>query len=577
MNDCVARDVVVGEVWLCSGQSNMEFTMASADDAEAENRVTNRLLRCFIVEKGTAVVPQKEVRGRWCVAEPGSTMAMTAVGYHFAKDLQRELKTPFGIIQSAVGASTIEAWCDPVTMAADPAGKRELDRQIEFMRDYRAYEERCEAALVDWAKRWERGDRPHAGVPTDGWCPLNERERESILRGAGAVWYRRTVDVGPTRPFQFTRKRFIESQWAFDEAAVEVYWNGARVARTFPEDPIEKNTEIYEIPAGAGRGELAVRVFSPERILDVLRYFFDGNVCLERAGWMTFEEFSLPPLSSEMRASQPPRQLQCLRQHWPTGLFNSMIAPLVPMGLSGVIWYQGESNARRADVYGDLFEAMIRSWRTLFGREDLPFAWCQLAAYQNKADDPAEKDDSWPRLRAQQQRALRLPMTGQAVLIDAGETGDIHPRDKRTPGRRLAAWALNRVYGRTDVAFRGPHATEVVREGSSVRVAFADVVGGLQARDLGETYPRRTKVNDFGKVVRNSPQAAVEGFAVAGADGVWHWADAAEIEGSAVRVSAKAVPEPTAVRYGWSRNPYVNLYNAEGLPAEPFALDVGER
>ena len=570
MNDCVARDVAVGEVWLCSGQSNMEFAMGSADDAEAENRVTNRWLRCFVVNSGASASPQREVRGRWLVTEPGSTMRMTAVGYHFAKELQGQLKTPFGIIQSAVGASTIEAWCDPVTMASDPAGKRELDRQIAFMRDYRTYEKNCEVALAAWAKRWNRSDRPHTGVPAEGWRPLEGKELESIQRGPGAVWYRRTVEVDVSKPFRFVRKRFIESQWALDESSVEVYWKGTRLARTFPDDPIEKNTEIYEIPSGSSKGELAVRVFSPERILDVLRYFFDGNVRLDRAGWTTVEEFALPLLTAEMRASQPPRQLQCMRQHWPTGLFNAMIAPLVPVGLSGVIWYQGESNARRADAYGDLFEAMIRSWRTLFRREDLPFAWCQLAAYQGKAKDPAEADDSWPRLRAQQQRALRLPMTGQAVLIDAGEECDIHPRDKRTPGSRLAAWALNRVYGRTEVPFRGPHPTGVVRDGSSVRIEFADVGKGLRAQGLGETYPRRTKVNDYGQVVRNSPQTEVEGFALAGADGVWHWADGAEIDGSGVRVSAKSVPEPLAIRYGWARNPWVNLYNADGFPAEPF-------
>ena len=570
MNDCIARDVAVGEVWLCSGQSNMGFEMKSADDAKMENCVTNHLLRCFIVSGDPASKPQREVRGHWMVAEPGLTMQMTAVGYHFAKELQGKLKTPVGIIQSAAGASTIEAWCDPVTMAADVAGKRELDRQIAFMRDYRVYEERCEAALADWAKRWNRSDRPHGGVPTDGWRPLEDKELESILREAGAVWYRRTVKVGPSKPFRFVRKRFIETQWAFDESSVEVYWKGKRLMRTFPDDPIEKNTEIYEIPIGAGEGELAVRIFSPERILDVLHYFFDDNVRLGRAGWSTVEEFALPPLTAEMRVSRPPRQLQCLRQHWPTGLFNSMIAPILPVGLSGVIWYQGESNARRADAYGDLFEAMIRSWRTLFNREDLPFAWCQLAAYQGKAKDPGEADDSWPRLRAQQQRALRLPKTGQAVLIDAGEENDIHPRDKRTPGSRLAAWALNRVYGRADVPFRGPHATGALRDGASVRVEFADVGKGLIVKSLGETYPRRTKVNDYGKVVRNSPQAEVEGFALAGSDGVWHWADRAKIEGKGVRVFAKAVPDPRAIRYGWARNPWVNLYNADGFPAEPF-------
>ena len=574
MNGKVAKDVLVGEVWLCSGQSNMSFAMKSADDAEEENRIANPLLRSFNVASAYATEPRADVAGRWVTAGPGETLKMSAVGYHFAKRLQQELSVPVGFVNSSVGAASIEAWCDPVSMAVDPNGKRELDRQIAFMRDYRAYEDACDAALVAWAKKWNRADRPHGGAPATGWRALTEKERETYGHGPGAVWFRRTVKVPDRKPFVFARKRFIEKQWRFDTSFVEVYWNGARVARTFPEDPIEKNTELYVIPAGSGTGTLDVRVFSADRIADVPHGFHSGNARLDRAGWTTAEEFALPPLRGEALAALPPRQRHCLRQHWPTGLFNGMIAGLVPMGLSGVIWYQGESNASRAEAYDKLFATMIRSWRKLFGKPELPFAWCQLAAYMNKATRPFEDDEGWPKLRAAQTRTLALPMTGQAVLIDAGEESDIHPRDKRTPGARLAAWALNRVYGRADVPYRGPHATSVRAEGNEAVVTFVDCGKGLKVRDLGERYPKRTAVGSYGKVVRNSPNAQAEGFAVAGADGVWQWADKAEIAGDAVRVSSDKVAAPTAVRYGWSNDPWVNLYNADGLPAEPFEMSV---
>ena len=572
MNDKVARDVLVGEVWLCSGQSNMSFNLGSSDDAEAEGKVTNRLVRCFQVTGGAQLQPNPRIRGQWLQNKPSETWRMTSVGYHFAKYLQAELKGPVGIVNSSVGAATIEAWCDPVTMAVDPDGKRELDRQIDFMDNYRQYEAACDAALRAWEKKVGREDRPHAGAPTNGWRKLAGRELTSFSHGPGALWFRRTVKAQPGKGFRFERKRFIEKQWRFDTSTAEVYWNGKRLTRTFPADPIEKNTECYQVPADWTQGEagtLEVRLFNAELIPAAVDYFFVDGRRPDVDGWTLAEEFALPRPSAAAQAEIPPRQLFCLRQHYPTGLFNGMIAGLVPMGLSGVIWYQGESNARRADAYDELFMTMIKSWRKLFGKPELPFAWCQLAGYMAKAKDPQEIG-AWAQLRAAQTKALELPMTGQAILVDAGEVGDIHPRDKRTPGRRLAAWALNAVYGRKDVPFRGPHGVSWKAEGNEAVVTFADVGKGLVAKDLGKTYVVRSKDNLRRPVVRNSPQAQVEGFAVGAADGTWAWADKAVIDGNTVRVSAKAIPASVAVRYAWSDHPWVNLYNAEGLPAEPF-------
>ncbi len=575
INDVVAKDVLVGEVWLCSGQSNMSFKQGSADDAETAAKEQNPAIRCFVVSGGAETEPRARIRGYWLVNKPGQTLSMTAVGYQFAKVLQAELKVPVGLVESAVGASTIEAWCDPETMALNPAAKQELDRQIAFMNDYRGYEERCDAARRAWEAKWRRTDRPHAGVPAAGWRALNEKERVSFGHAPGAVWFKRTLKHA--KRARFERHRFIERQWTFDMSSMEVYWNGVKLARRFPADPIDKNTEIYDIPPG--EGTLAVRVFNAAYMYDVpWTLFLDGRR-LDAADWQFAEEFRLPYASSAANAELPPAQRFCLRQHYPTGLYNGMIAGLVPMGLSGVIWYQGESNTSkveacsRAEVYGVLFKGFIASWRKLFQKPDLPFGWCQLAPFTAKAKDPNTDDLTWVQLRASQQRTLALPHTGQAILIDAGEDGDIHPRDKRTPGKRLAAWALNQVYGR-DVPFRGPHATDVRAEGDRLVVTFADCGRGLKVKDLGPKYVRVSSRNLMGDVVRNSPSAQVEGFAVRGADGTWFWADAATIQGNAIVVSSKHVAAPVAIRYAWSKNPWVNLYNSHDLPAEPFEMSV---
>ena len=572
INGKTFKDVLVGEVWLCSGQSNMAFAERDADDIEIEGSLTNRQLRCFTVGCWVRAKPVDSVEGRWTVVRPENTPDMSAVGYHFAKYLQEGLKRPVGFVVAAAGAATIEAWCDPETMSVDPRGKAELDRQIAFMDGYRQYEERCDAERRSWEKSCGRLDRPHGSVPADGWKSLETDKAERFTHPAGAIWFKRDVAATPGKALVFARRRFIEQQWRFDMSSVEVYWNGRPLARHFSSDPIDKNTEYFDISPEAVRttNSLVVRVFNAESIPNVLYGFILDRRKLPYDGWSLAEDFALPPLTEKEAKAMPPAQLFCLSQHYPAGLFNAKIAGLVPMGLSGVIWYQGESNACRAEAYEDLFRSLILSWRRLFGRDDLPFVWCQLASYMAKASDPKGECTEWAQLRESQDRVLALPMTGQAVLIDVGEAWDIHPRDKRTPGSRLAVWALSRVYGRADIPCHGPRFDGVETRGSALFVRLRDVAGGLVAHDLGTNYISCSAQKRMGTLKRNSPKAQVEGFSIAGADGVWHWADEATIGGDGVLVSSKAVPQPRAVRYGWSSNPMVNLYNTDGFPAVPF-------
>jgi sialate O-acetylesterase len=233
--------------------------------------------------------------------------------------------------------------------------------------------------------------------------------------------------------------------------------------------------------------------------------------------------------------------------HSPSGLYNAMIAPLIPYAIQGAIWYQGESNASRAYQYRELFPAMIRSWRQSWGRGDFPFLFVQLANFMEIKPEPA--DSAWAELREAQTMTLGLPNTGMAVIIDIGEANDIHPRNKQDVGKRLALWALARSYGQ-NVVYSGPMYKSMRRDGNKIILEFDHIGGGLVAK-------------------HNDP---LMGFAVAGQDRQFVWADV-RIVGKTIVVSSEQVPEPVAVRYAWADNPVCNLYSEAGLPASPFRTD----
>ena len=265
-----------------------------------------------------------------------------------------------------------------------------------------------------------------------------------------------------------------------------------------------------------------------------------------------FKKWQKAAQRAKREKQQPPRRprppLGPDSPHIPAGLYNGMIAPLLPYGIRGAIWYQGESNAGRADQYRTLFPAMITDWRQRFHQGEFPFLFVQLANFKKRADTPGESD--WAELREAQRLTLRLPATGMAVTIDIGEANDIHPKNKQEVGRRLSLWALHSAYGRTGTPHSGPLPVEAKRHGRKFRVTFEHVGEGLGTAD--------------GLMLR--------GFAIAGKDKRWHWA-LAEAKGDQVEVWHPDVRKPVAVRYGWADNPDCNLVNSAGLPASTFRTD----
>ena len=249
-------------------------------------------------------------------------------------------------------------------------------------------------------------------------------------------------------------------------------------------------------------------------------------------------------------------------------LFDGMIAPLAPFAVRGVIWYQGESNVGRAKQYRQLFPHLIDSWRKVW-ESPLSFYFVQLANFQDRVSKPMESE--WAELREAQTAALALPKTGMAVAIDIGEARDIHPRNKKDVGERLAALALAKDYGKK-VAFSGPEFQSAEIEGGKMRLKFSETACGLIARPLPATYELNSAYGETASQIRNSPKSELEGFALCGVDNIWFWADA-QIDGNDVIAWSDKVPTPVAVRYAWADNPICNLYNTAGFPASPFRTD----
>ena len=560
INDLTIKDVIVGEVWLCSGQSNMDLRLSRAETyAAAKAKPANKRLRSFNVPSRSSAVPLTESRGSWVIADSKNIATFSAVAYHFGEKLQKELNRPVGLINDAWGGSPIETWM--TTEALKASVPKTLERDAEVLRKAAAYPAAVKKYLADrtvWEKANNRQDTAHK-APADN---VQWRKIDPLRLPGGVVWVRRTI----TLPAALSKNAGLISMMRH-KTPFTVWCDGKKVADWSLERVVRNQYPRIQLPAlSAGKHTFMFRFYNPlnnsTRLLQPLTICnqqFDGGE------WEFYQEkaFTNKTAPAPKNPGMPPRDFFNGQR-----VYNGCIAPFIPYALNGVIWYQGETNGSRYAEYAALQRALVKDWRRAFETPDLPFYWCQLPNFYRKSSNPAE-EPAWAHFRAAQTAALDLPHTGQAVLIDVGEANDIHPINKLVPGERLAAIALANVYGKK-VPFAGPEMTKVVREGNALRISYKNLHGGLKAVPVPAFYDVIKRQGKKAPLVRYSPNTQLEGFAICGKDGKWVWAEKAVIDGDTVVVSSSKVPEPCRVRYAWQNNPNTNLYNKAGFPAAPF-------
>lgn len=542
------QDILVGDVWICSGQSNMEWILADTEGADTVMaRVQDSGIRHFKIPKSAANTPQDTLAGgEWVVATSQTVANFTAVGYYFARELRQHAGVPIGLINTSWGGSRIEPWMDAQTLAlSDDIAKvlqqQDVTRRAELeqwlIRKFGAAPTEDKGGRENWqSSATDATSWPTMALP-DLW------ESQGLDRLDGVVWFRHTVQLSSQQAGQAAYLGL-----GMIDDSDQTWVNGQFVGET----TMRYNAiRRYAIPAGVlkpGLNTIVVRVDDTGGGGGI--YGNADSLYLQVGG----ERISLQGSWQYRLGKAYLNTAQQTANQQPTKLYNFMIHPLIWFPIKGVTWYQGESNANsdtEAKAYVDLFTRLIISWRQHWGQPELPFFWVQLANFRAAKDQPGAS--SWATLRESQSKTLALPQTGQAVIIDIGNADDIHPRNKRDVGYRLALPARRLVYGETNLVTSGPALKELRPEGNRIRLRFASVGSGLEARRDRYGYLR--------------------GFTIAGADQQFHWAQA-YIEGDEIVVWSAAVPEPVAVRYAWADNPAdANLYNREGLPASPFRTD----
>ncbi len=553
-NLLVIHDVLVGEVWICSGQSNMEFEVKSVHEAESEISTANYPeIRHIKIPLTVSNIPREDISpAKWNVCSPKTAGDFTAVGYFFARELSRHLHVPVGLINTTWGGTMVETWTSrgafekspefkSMIAGLDPAdlGPRMKEKQEKLETQARLLQKNINDTIPE--NDWKDPDYNSQGWPKISIARTWEDQPLGLGSLDGIVWYRNEITLD-----SITVKSPIRLSLGKIDDNDETYVNGVRVGTT-------RNWEvkrIYQVPVGIfkpGKNIIAVRV---EDTGGGGGFYQDSSAVHLKTenGMIPLGDnwhFRIARISGNSGGIGP--------NDFPNLLFNAMINPLIPFGIRGVIWYQGEENTKRAYQYRKAFPLMIEDWRAHWGQGNFPFYFVQLASF-NSADGNSEKGSAWAELREAQTRTLSVPATGMAVTIDIGESNDIHPKNKQDVGKRLSAIALNNLYA-LPMEYSGPvyESMSIHANGENKTIlSFSHTGSGLLVKDR---------------------YGYIKGFEIAGPDHHFHYAKAF-LQGDKVVVYSDEVQDPVSVRYAWADDAGdANLYNREGFPAVPFRTD----
>jgi len=561
-NHLVLDDILVGDVWICSGQSNMELPVdrVKVKYPGLVEHSENDRIRQFAVSTTFEFneLRQDYATGAWKSASPENVGAFTAVGYFFARQLYEKHRVPIGLVRIAVGGSPAEAWLPAGTIQKYPHYYRLLNTYRHsgtvdsILKADKEKTESWNTALDKGDKglreNWQRDSLDFRAwrtmrVPglwtSNPFMEKNKQETYPSVSGdsSGVIWLKKAV---------WLSKEQLGNQAMLILGALvdrdEAYVNGVKVGQTGYRYPPRR----YRVPAHVlreGKNVVTVRLvanngnggFVPDKFYGLTL----GTDTVSLSGeWLYRVGYVSGPMPSD----------QVTFHYQPSSLFNAMLAPLKNFAAKGVIWYQGESNTENPSEYERLFADLIADWRAYLGKPRLPFLYVQLANFMEESVMPQESN--WAATREAQRKALKIPQTAMAVVTDAGEWNDIHPLDKKTVGERLALAAERVAYRNRKVVYSGPVLRSYQIKNGKFVLTFDPVGVGLASRNREE----------------------LKHFAIADASGNFKWAHA-RIQGNRVIVWHEAIATPTALRYGWSDNPAkANLYNKEGLPASPFEI-----
>ena len=552
-NTITLKNILLGDVWICSGQSNMEWRLSNTNNAEEEIAGARYpKIRLFEVPHNIQLKPVEDIpEGAWLECSPETVPDFSAVAYFFGRDIFTEIGVPIGLISTNWGGTNVETWTSPEMSAQDPDLKAVVEAMKEIdveMMNKKLEEERMaliaslgplEEGIVNGEPVWAKED-----IDMSNWKSAEVPglwENNGLAGFDGVVWYRKSFTLSEEE----AAGNAVIHLGPIDDSD-KTWVNGSELGSTV--NAYSKNRE-YNVKEGTlrpGINTIAVRVEdtgggggfrgAPE---DMFIQTVQEKISL--AGSWKFRVSAMALSFSQQTKISPNSK--------PSLLYNGMIHPLVNYSVLGAIWYQGESNANNAYTYRTRFPNLIKDWRNKWNNPDLGFYFVQLANYMQPKNEPAES--AWAELREAQTMTLSLPKTGMAVIIDIGEANDIHPRNKKDVGKRLALAALHETYGK-DIIYSGPVLKNMEIKDNSLVLEFDPMGSELVVKDK---------------------YGYVKGFAVAGEDRIFHWAAGVQYDNT-IYLRSPEVDHPVAVRYAWADNPDdANIYNAEGLPAGPFRTD----